>query len=355
MQRPPTDDRRSVDSAPPPGPEAFPDDRTSPDPETAPGGRPPHAPPPGRPPRPTDEEARRLVRAALEGAPTAPDGAASDGPRVRPVDEGGEFFGWWAGARHVLRLAPDRDASLRLRRELRLRELIRRQLTVPVPVSVASGLWNGSLAYTLDQRLPGASGEDAPVSAAGESDLAALLSGLRETSARDALALGVPRVPPRSLDKLRADARHAAWLLVPDREFDVAGLARLTPHAVAQLAPHPGETLTHADLKGEHLRVTGDGRVCGVLDWTDAGVGDPAEDIGGLAVSVGAPAAVRAATLAGYGARACLRGLWLARCDTVIRLAERLHGTDDSPVPLLRAQLARAWEPILLELLGDED
>ncbi|MYS18489.1 aminoglycoside phosphotransferase family protein, partial [Streptomyces sp. SID4982] len=60
---------------------------------------------------------------------------------------------------------------------------------------------------------------------------------------------------------------------------------------------------------------------------------------------VGAPAAVRAATLAGYGPRPCLRGLWLARCDTVIGLTEHL----DDPTPALRAALLRAWEPIMLE------
>ncbi|MDV7223970.1 aminoglycoside phosphotransferase family protein, partial [Streptomyces prunicolor] len=60
-------------------------------------------------------------------------------------------------------------------------------------------------------------------------------------------------------------------------------------------------------------------------------------------------AAVRAATLAGYGARPCLRGLWLARCDTVVRLADHLKGRDAEPVPLLRTQLRHTWEAILLE------
>ncbi|MDF2267589.1 phosphotransferase [Streptomyces coacervatus] len=104
--------------------------------------------------------------------------------------------------------------------------------------------------------------------------------------------------------------------------------------------------------------VSADGRVRGILDWTDAAVGDPAEDIAGLAIAVGSPAAVRAATLAGYAARPCLRGLWLARCDTVVRLAECLDRRDAGPLPLLRSQLRHAWEAILLERvteLRDED
>ncbi|NEB16519.1 aminoglycoside phosphotransferase family protein, partial [Streptomyces coelicoflavus] len=58
-------------------------------------------------------------------------------------------------------------------------------------------------------------------------------------------------------------------------------------------------------------------------------------------------------TLAGYGARPCLRGLWLARCDAVVHLAEALGGHSGGPlpatVPLLRTRLRHAWEPILLE------
>ncbi|MFD5078657.1 aminoglycoside phosphotransferase family protein [Streptomyces sp. NPDC058371] len=298
---------------------------------------------------PTADTVRRLVRSLL-----AEGGAAGAGPDVRPVSEGGEHATWWIGTRHVLRLAPDRDASLRQRRELRLRDLLRSHLPVAVPASVAHGEWATGLSYTLDTRLPGGSAEEQTVSAVGEADLAGLLTGLREIPPRQAEALGVPGAEPRSLETLRAAAAEAAQHLAAADEFDPARLGRLTAPAAVQLAAQAGTAvLVHHDLKGEHLIVSADGRVRGVLDWTDAVTGDPAEDIAGLAVAVGAPAAVRAATLAGYGARPCLRGLWLGRCDTVIRLADRLRGTDDSPLPLLRTQLRRAWEPILLERVTD--
>ncbi|MCZ9345265.1 hypothetical protein NGM37_46745, partial [Streptomyces sp. TRM76130] len=83
--------------------------------------------------------------------------------------------------------------------------------------------------------------------------------------------------------------------------------------------------------------------------WTGVAVGDPAEDIASLALAVGSPAAVRAATLAGYAARPCLRGLWLARCDAVLHCAEALTGSAAEPPPALTDRLRRAWEPILLE------
>ncbi|MFD4546514.1 aminoglycoside phosphotransferase family protein [Streptomyces sp. NPDC058251] len=300
-------------------------------------------------PTPTADTVRRLVRSLLADGATA--GA---GPDVRPVAEGGEHATWWVGTRHVLRLARDRDASARQRRELRLRDLVRPHIGVPVPVSVAHGEWASGLSYTLDTRLPGASAEAQPVTAVGEADLAALLTGLRDVPVRQAETLGVPRTAPRSLETLRTAAVRAAEELAGADEFDPARLAQLNAPAAGQLAAQPGAAfLVHHDLKGEHLVVGTDGRVRGVLGWTGTVIGDPAEDIAGLAIAVGAPAAVRAATLAGYGARPCLRGLWLSRCDTVIRLADRLQGRDDSPVPLLETQLLRAWEAILLERVTD--
>ncbi|MEV5952377.1 aminoglycoside phosphotransferase family protein [Streptomyces sp. NPDC051987] len=298
-----------------------------------------------QPPTPTADTVRRLVRSLLKES--ADD---SSGPEVRPVAAGGEHSTWWVGTRHVLRLAPDRDAAVRQRRELRLRDLMRPHLPVAVPAGVAHGEWAPGLTYTLDTVIPGGTAEEHDVSAVGEADLAGLLTGLREVPVRQAETLGVPRTPPRSLEALRRMAVPAAQRLAAADEFDPARLLQLTPPGAAQLAAQPGTAvLVHHDLKGEHLVVSADGRVRGVLDWTDAAVGDPAEDIAGLALAVGSGAAVRAATLAGYGARPCLRGLWLARCDTVIRLTDRLEGRDDSPLPLLRTQLRRAWEAILLE------
>ncbi|MEU2280820.1 aminoglycoside phosphotransferase family protein [Streptomyces sp. NPDC013178] len=316
-----------------------------------------------QPPTPTADTVRRLVRALLkEGEEGTKGRNGAGGPAgfdVRPVRESGEQCTWWVGARHVLRLAPDRDAAVRQRRELRLRDLVRPHVPVTVPTSVAHGEWSPGLTYTLDTKVPGGTGEEHDVSAVGEADLAGLLGGLREVPPRQAEALGVLRAAPRSLEALRRRAVAAAARLARADEFDAARLHQLTPPGAAQLAAQPATAvLVHHALRGEHLVVSADGRVRGVLDWSRAVLGDPAEDIAGLALAVGSGAAVRAATLAGYGARPCLRGLWLARCDTVIHLAERLAGPGTDPLPLLRTQLRRAWEAILLErvteLRGDD-
>ncbi|WP_189939869.1 aminoglycoside phosphotransferase family protein [Streptomyces aurantiogriseus] len=305
-------------------------------------------------PTPTADTVRRLVRALLkegeEGTKGRNGAGGAAGLDVRPVRESGEQCTWWVGSRHVLRLAPDRDAAARQRRELRLRDLVRPHVPVAVPTSVAHGEWAPGLTYTLDTRVPGGTGEEHDVSAVGEADLAGLLGGLREVPPRQAEALGVSRTAPRSLETLRRRAVAAAARLARADEFDPARLQQLTPPGAAQLAAQPATAvLVHHALRGEHLVVSPDGRVRGVLDWSRAVLGDPAEDIAGLALAVGSGAAVRAATLAGYGARPCLRGLWLARCDTVIHLAEHLPTPRTALLPLLRTQLRHAWEAILLE------
>ncbi|MFC8567161.1 phosphotransferase family protein [Streptomyces sp. NPDC057245] len=292
-------------------------------------------------PTPTADTVRRLVSSLLGGS-TEPD--------VRPVAGGADPATWWVGPRHVLRLATDRDAAARQRRELRLRELVRPYLPVAVPASVAHGEWAPGLPYTLDAKVAGGSGEDHDVSALGEADLAALLTGVREVPVQQAEALGVPRAAPRSLETLRRAAERAVRRLAGADEFDPSRPERLTSQASAQLGVQQGTAvLVHHALANDHLVVGADGRVRGVLGWADAVLGDPAEDIAGLARCVGSPAAVRAATLAGYGARPCLRGLWLARCDTVVQLADVLAGRPGPSPALLRTLLRRAWEPILLE------
>lgn len=235
-----------------------------------------------RPPIPTPDTVRALVRSLLRSG-------TAEGVQVRPVVEGRPYT-WWVGARHVLRLAPDREASVRLRREARVRDLVRPHLPVAVPASVAYGDWSPGLACTLDARLTGDLGGGHEVSAVGEADLAGLLTGLRAVPVRQAETLGVPRVPPRSLGALRRIAAHAAERLAAADEFDATGLRQLTPSGAAQLAAQPGTAvLTHHRLTDDHVLISTDGRVRAVLDWTGASLGDPAEDIAALATSVGAP------------------------------------------------------------------
>ncbi|WP_131738221.1 phosphotransferase family protein [Actinomadura roseirufa] len=256
-------------------------------------------------------------------------------PRVRPIGEGGEHHSWWADDAYVVRLAPDRAATARLHREIALRDLVRARSAVPVPASAAVGEWAPGCGFTVDTRLDGVSAEVRRVSPAGEAQLASLLRAL---AAMPVTSAGIPEAPPIEWDALTRRADQAR------RRLPEAPVAPLPPPQSSASARAP--VLAHADLKGEHLLVRPDGTLAGVLDWADAEAADPARDIAGVAISIGAAAARRVANAAGHGAATAARGLHLARCETVIRLDDRVHGTDDSPLPLLRAQLRRAWEPV---------
>lgn len=105
-----------------------------------------------------------------------------------------------------------------------------------------------------------------------------------------------------------------------------------------------GETvLLHGDLKGEHI--VQPPQVTGILDWADSTIGPASVDIEGLVIAGGSAMAVRIAVATGYAYDVCVTGIMMARCNTLIRLDNRLNGSDsESPVLLLWKQLQRAFE-----------
>lgn len=104
--------------------------------------------------------------------------------------------------------------------------------------------------------------------------------------------------------------------------------------------------LLHADPIGEHVIVDPtDKSVVGVLDWTDMTLGNPAMDVCGLAITVGSTVALKISQRAGCSRSAARTGIFIARCETFVRLDARLKGDDtDSPEALLRRELLRAFE-----------
>jgi aminoglycoside phosphotransferase (APT) family kinase protein len=261
--------------------------------------------------------------------------------RVRRINEGGDHHAWSVDEDLVARFAVDAAATARLRREVALRDLVRPRLAVPVPVAVASGCWASGLGFTLDRRLPGTSAEVAPLPPPAVAQLAGLLRGLAGVPIEAAARIGIPRQPPRDLQGLRRRAPTAARRLLEADELTAAQLRRIQAAEPPLAAAPERVVLVHGDLKGEHLLIDR-GRVSGVLDWTDAELGDPATDVAGLAIAVGAPAADLVAAAAGHDRHTRHRGMQLARWDAILRLEQRLSGQDVGPLPLLRRQLQRA-------------
>ena len=99
----------------------------------------------------------------------------------------------------------------------------------------------------------------------------------------------------------------------------------------------------HADFKGEHLLIDDTGQLTGVLDWSDASIGDASLDIEGLLITVGASEAVLIPAI-GVAASTIERSVFLARCHTALRLQTPLiRGEPSGPEALLQGQHELVW------------
>lgn len=204
----------------------------------------------------------------LDALAAAHPAIAFDGARV--VDTGWDFVvvdtGEW-----VFRLPRREAVAAQLRIERRLLALLGPRLPVAVPKMSLHWLDDGT-SYALYRRLPGeaAACSDARTVADG---VAALLSALHAVEPADALVLGLAAPGKLDLDVLADRATAEVVPLLP-----WAAVAALHEAFAVLREGVPAEVVVHADL-GESNLLVADGRLCGVIDWTDAHVGDPALDL----------------------------------------------------------------------------
>ena len=150
----------------------------------------------------------------------------------------------------------------------------------------------------------------------------------------------LPPWPGRSLDDiaLRLD-RECEWL-VTNGVLPTDLVTRNRRIAEAALRPWT-PVFAHGDLQVDHVFVDGD-EITGVVDWTEAGQGDPLFD---LAILTLGHREHLSDLVAGYGRDVDLdliRAWWSLRCLTAVRWLTE-HGFDPSSpgceVDVLRSQL----------------
>jgi aminoglycoside phosphotransferase (APT) family kinase protein len=153
----------------------------------------------------------------------------------------------------------------------------------------------------------------------------------------DAVLLGLAMPGKLDLDLLAA---RAAAEVVPLLPWDAVTALRAAFAVLRE--PIAAQAVVHADLGLSNILVN-DGRVSGVLDWTDAHVGDPAMDLTWFVQCLGVPAA--RAALAAYqppdGVDA--ETLWrrAAAHATVQPVHAVLYGLDHGDDAYVRRQLRR--------------
>lgn len=245
-----------------------------------------------------------------------------------------------------------RDVALRrmMRDEYQARGLAHTH----IPVSVASQLLSqdGTHAASLETRLYGVSLDYGPVTPATVKGLMEFLSILKATEVADLeqrLGVRVPSIPFPDLHDIWEKAKGAWTRLVQKGQIsrkeygeNIDDLFAQKTTSMADIqSDQTRQVLIHNDIKGEHILVDAEsGQITGILDWADAGVGNPAVDIAGLVLTVGTSLATELAQEVGYSSSEIMQGVMQARCECVLRLDDRLNGMDRlSPVELLQNQL----------------
>ncbi|HSI98326.1 MAG TPA: phosphotransferase [Gaiellaceae bacterium] len=193
---------------------------------------------------------------------------------VSVVDEGWDSLVLELDGTWIFRFPRRPEVAARMEREITLVSELAAALPVAVPrfEYVAR---NGLLCVGY-RKLAGSPARFGLTERTGR-DLGRFLLALHATPHGQAAAAGVPNLGPwawrEGLEKLCADFRCRVLPLLPER--DRADGERLLA-AIPEPAFRPA--LIHADLGPDHV-LCHEGRVVGVIDWSDARVGDPALDL----------------------------------------------------------------------------
>jgi len=197
------------------------------------------------------------------------------GAHVAYFDEGWDSRAFLVGGKWVFRFSKHADCDGDARIEIPLLRAIQPRLPIPIPeVVFDGGDWFG---YPL---LPGRSLAERDWSAELAHALAPQFGRFFSVlHAIPASSLSVP-AGARNLDKLQV--RATAWIGALDR-FGAAGVAAREALNRVPAAYDGPALLVHNDLGPEHALLEGD-RITGIIDWSDARLGDPATDFAGIAI-----------------------------------------------------------------------
>jgi len=244
---------------------------------------------------------------------------------------------------HIIRVPRTPDAAHRGLAERRLTAQLAARLPLPVPVvdlvgAAAPGLPHG---FAGHPRVPGSPALGRPLPPARRRPLAAALGGflrrLHATPRALARAAGVPPDDDPGRDEWAAQALADLRSARDDRHISAAA-ARAIERLLERRPVAPGRRcLVHGDFAAEHVLLAADGAASGVIDWSDAMLGDPALDLAGL-VHWGGPAML-AEALPAYGpcpAATRARARWFATCRA---LADLTFGRETARPEYLRAGL----------------
>jgi aminoglycoside phosphotransferase (APT) family kinase protein len=203
------------------------------------------------------------------------------GNRVDVIHDGWDSEVHVVDGTWVVRIPRRAQVAAEVRAEIALLAELGPTLPVAVPSAEAVGpAQEGWFAYRLIEGTPIQPGAPA-------AEVAAFLSALHRFPVERAADLGVRR--PEWEAAVSGRLGEFSSRVVPMLEPHERALAR---RRFAEFLSDPANfsfrpALIHADLGPEHLLCDPDGRLVGVIDWTDAHIGDPALDFAWLLTGLG--------------------------------------------------------------------
>jgi aminoglycoside phosphotransferase (APT) family kinase protein len=154
------------------------------------------------------------------------------------------------------------------------------------------------------------------------------LQQLHAADPAEAAALGVPDDDDPSREAWQEQAGRDLWFTCSRRLLPASSMTNLSALLDERPEPFAGSpVLLHGDLAAEHVLVDDHGMPIGVIDWSDAMIGDPAMDLAGLLHWGGTPMIAAASRTWGTLDDALLhRARWFATCRA---LADIVHGATE--------------------------
>ncbi len=252
---------------------------------------------------------------------------------VTLLGAGTDHLAFDAGGRFVFRVPRSAEAASSSESERRLTALLAPQLPLAIPlfrfvIGPTERLPFGAAGYA---RLPGAPAiglvVDPPRRRSVARTLGAFLRVLHDVELVLVSGAGVPSDDDPTLVAWSEQALEDVVASVRVGAIDRDEAASLTRFLKSPPCGPYAPSLVHGDLAAEHVLLDAGGTVSGVIDWSDAMIGDRALDLAGLVHWGGEEMLTEA--LETYGAcdvETLARARWFAACravaDIVFGLAE---------------------------------
>ena len=302
-----------------------------------------------KPPDLTAEAIQKVIREALNMEGVTP---------CYRIQEGSIHNVWTVGSNIVLRGLPatgrlNGGSEASMKRNTAVSNLLRKYLSNPdVIAEILATVTIDGWICTLERRFHGNTLKTVTSTERNEEDLVEFIKDLGSVpieEAREAVTYEEerPNIRRQRFRALRAsdDLVKNGRVQDPECQIDALLKSKLALVESLKIEEEYKPVLLHADISGEHIFIhPTTGALEGIIDWSQARLGDPCRDIAGLALSVGRNMAKSIGMKADYPEYTVERGLLYAMCLTVRNLVDYKDWEGTEERELLRNQFRRAFK-----------